>query len=84
MNICLKGVDESLIKLYSIETRHSEVEIGYYERIIERYNQVVFQQLQVKHLPAVKLSYHTRLAKCAYDFSFLFCRLYRFAGKQYS
>jgi len=82
MNIFLKGVDESPIKLYSIETRHSEVEIGYYERIIKRYNQVAFQQLQVKQLPAVKLYYNTRLTKCAYAFSFLFCRLCRFAAKQ--
>jgi hypothetical protein len=52
--ISLKGVDESLIKLYSIETRHSQVEIGCYERFTERYNQVAFQQLQVKYLPAVK------------------------------
>jgi hypothetical protein len=32
----------SLIKLYSTEIRHSQVEIGYYERIIVRYNQVDF------------------------------------------
>jgi hypothetical protein len=40
MKIC---VDENLIKLYSIETRHSEVETSCYERFIERYNQVAFQ-----------------------------------------
>jgi len=71
MKIYLKGVNESLIKLYSIENRHSQVDIGCYERVIERCNQVAFQQLQVKQLPAVKLSYHTHLAKRAY--AFLFC-----------
>jgi hypothetical protein len=62
MKISLKvWLKVSLIKLYSTETRRSQVEIGYYERIIVRYNQVDFQQLQVKRLPAVKFTLTTNI-----------------------
>jgi len=61
MKFYLKGVDESVTKLCSIKPRHSQVKIDYYEQIIERYNQVDFQQLQVKHLPAAKFTLTTHI-----------------------